>query len=643
VPMSRCLKGHPSRRDGRWRKGAMGSERRRELEEAQAELDGLRAELSDARRQIEEMAQRIDELAAVPADPSTLGASSDASVLARRVAKLESRLMATTAHELDEERDPLAMGSQVSALQESLDAAAEREVSLLERVHRADSIVADAGLRLTAMAGDVEGAEARAADLEQRLDDEQHARARSEDELAEGSVREDQVREALAVAELERDGARGELDRQMGEIAELSSQLEQRDASSAQLRRELDVAETARIAAEEALRDGGELIARLESDARALSQSKESLLADLESARGAMRGAEETNATLELDLAEAEAASVATHEALGRTSEQLVEATASREHLSAELDQERSNGQALGSELERVRAELEASSTAMADMKRDLARAMKEIADAEDAQGELRARVTSAEARAAQAREAASLAETNAAAADGRVTAAEGRAIEAERLLVELDGRLQKNQAILEEALHRADESPHETGAGSPDVEERVAEALEAAKTANDAAGAARADLTRAEEVLESVRDREAEQRTRAEGLLAELDEAHGRLRALEEAAGEHTTDPSPSSIDRGPTSTEIADLQRLLESAETRSRRAYAAAESAEAALRFAKERGGSVPSDPYYEEENVRLRERIAELTDRLADLGVSGSGTEPAASIGEPPDRA
>ena len=117
---------------------------------------------------------------------------------------------------------------------------------------------------------------------------------------------------------------------------------------------------------------------------------------------------------------------------------------------------------------------------------------------------------------------------------------------------------------------------------------------------------------------------REHEERTRAEGLLAELDEAHERLRTME---AEGSTSGAPADDGATPAATdeelarELAELEDRLEQAEARARRAYAAAESAEAALRFKEGGGGS--TDPHLQEENVKLRTQVAELTDRLGQL--------------------
>ncbi len=65
-----------------------------------------------------------------------------------------------------------------------------------------------------------------------------------------------------------------------------------------------------------------------------------------------------------------------------------------------------------------------------------------------------------------------------------------------------------------------------------------------------------------------------------------------------------------------------VAELEESLEQTEVRARRAYAAAESAEAALRFAKERGEVIVTDPAMEQEVTRLRAQVAELMKKLGD---------------------
>ena len=65
-----------------------------------------------------------------------------------------------------------------------------------------------------------------------------------------------------------------------------------------------------------------------------------------------------------------------------------------------------------------------------------------------------------------------------------------------------------------------------------------------------------------------------------------------------------------------------MAELESRLEQTEMRARRAYAAAEAAEAALRFAKDRGEVIASDPQMEHEVGRLRAQVGELMKKLAE---------------------
>ncbi len=148
------------------------------------------------------------------------------------------------------------------------------------------------------------------------------------------------------------------------------------------------------------------------------------------------------------------------------------------------------------------------------------------------------------------------------------------------------------------------------------DFQTRLQEAE--AREAEAGAGATASDqpivddtvVTDLREQLEAAAQREQEERSRAEGLLAELDEAHERLRNVE--AEGHASAPidagtGPAGTDEEMTQ-ELAELEERLEQAEARARRAYAAAESAEAALRFKEAGGGS--TDRHLQEENVKLR---------------------------------
>ena len=90
-----------------------------------------------------------------------------------------------------------------------------------------------------------------------------------------------------------------------------------------------------------------------------------------------------------------------------------------------------------------------------------------------------------------------------------------------------------------------------------------------------------------------------------------------------------------------------VAELEERLEQTEVRARRAYTAAEAAEAALRFAKESGEVVSSDPGLESEVQRLRNQIPELMKRVeqaeearrrAEAAAGISGTDAGSSNGE-----
>ena len=99
----------------------------------------------------------------------------------------------------------------------------------------------------------------------------------------------------------------------------------------------------------------------------------------------------------------------------------------------------------------------------------------------------------------------------------------------------------------------------------------------------------------------------------------AELAQARARIEELEQSlAAASSLVPATSNGSAPPGGREaeleavVAELEESLEQTEVRARRAYAAAESAEAALRFAKERGEVIVTDPAMEQEVTRLRRR-------------------------------
>jgi DNA repair exonuclease SbcCD ATPase subunit len=106
----------------------------------------------------------------------------------------------------------------------------------------------------------------------------------------------------------------------------------------------------------------------------------------------------------------------------------------------------------------------------------------------------------------------------------------------------------------------------------------------------------------------------------------AELERATARIqdleRQLEEAASHPLAGPvaEGDAAGSGDLAAVVAELEERLEQTEVRARRAYTAAEAAEAALRFAKESGEVVSSDPGLESEVQRNRFR-SDLYFRLA----------------------
>ncbi|MGZ6135737.1 MAG: hypothetical protein ACXWK9_14870, partial [Myxococcaceae bacterium] len=111
------------------------------------------------------------------------------------------------------------------------------------------------------------------------------------------------------------------------------------------------------------------------------------------------------------------------------------------------------------------------------------------------------------------------------------------------------------------------------------------------------------------------------------EGITADLAQARARIDELEQALAVASGGPAavngsePGAGGReAELEAEIADMEERLELTEVRVRRAYAAAESAEAALRFAKERGEVIVSDPAMDREVTRLRAEVEALKKKL-----------------------
>jgi chromosome segregation ATPase len=119
-----------------------------------------------------------------------------------------------------------------------------------------------------------------------------------------------------------------------------------------------------------------------------------------------------------------------------------------------------------------------------------------------------------------------------------------------------------------------------------------------------------------------------------------EAEQRRNRLAGVESSIGE---DQPPHTASDGEGRGEIADLELRLEQAEMRARRAYSASEAAEAALAYEKERRMSLAPTVEAETEANELRNRVAELLDRVnvavdarrkaeADLAAFRAGVEP-----------
>nr|MBA3691692.1 hypothetical protein [Actinomycetota bacterium] len=243
------------------------SDRRRieiELEARLSDLRSAQAELAEAQQETQTLKGRIEELEAAlegrgsrdprpdldVSDQVPVALDADGQQLAIRVAELEARL--TRASEAGE-ADPTGAPEQIHELSQralileaQLEAARIREEELVRHAVHADTLMADVGVRLAqfgSAADRAETLETRLADALTRLDSltESEASARAqvetvgsrvvdlERELADAVGREEshtseleaatrqaeELKESLAVTQLERDGARSELVRLM--------------------------------------------------------------------------------------------------------------------------------------------------------------------------------------------------------------------------------------------------------------------------------------------------------------------------------------------------------------------------------------------------------------------------------------------
>jgi chromosome segregation ATPase len=651
------------------------SDRRRieiELEARHTDLLSARAELAEAQQEAQALKTRVEQLeaalngrgpqvpgqeAALPeGDPRASGA--DAQQLAIRVAELEARL--TRASD-ENEADPAGAAGQLRELSEralileaQLDAARIREEELVGHTVHADSLLADAGLRLAQFGGAAD----RVADLERELAE---AVAREEDhgsELETAQHQAEALKESLAVTQLERDGARSELVRLMEAEQDLTARATQFEAEIQQ------AAEDAQLALD-SIHEAEQARERAESRAAELETQ-------LETASSRLREIEEAQGPLQARLEELQAAhdqaeqrSIEHEQSLETLRNAGSEAGSRVAELEAQL--EAASGHLRESEEAQVplRARVEELQAAHDGAEQQIAEALERANQAEQRAGEAADAVASAEAEVREAQGRASQFETELA-----TTAAQMRDMERTHNLETRVGELQERARTgevhegltpVEARLVEVEKALLEAQERAQESENKEREAQERIQAAATDLAASETNLQELQEVYESVRVQAEDLRLRQQVLEADLAASATATPATADAAEPSTAEPSEATLllqgeverattriqelerqleeaasrppadaasDRPQVATDhpgepaavVAELEERLEATEARARRAYGAAEAAEAALRFAKESGEIVSSDPLLESEVERLRNQIPELMKRV-----------------------
>lgn len=172
--------------------------------------------------------------------------------------------------------------------------------------------------------------------------------------------------------------------------------------------------------------------------------------------------------------------------------------------------------------------------------------------------------------------------------------------------LTPVEARLVEVETALLKADERAQDAEHK---------EREAQDRVEAATADLAAAGAGSGVAEPSEATVALRGEVERATARIQELEMQLQQAAARPEA------DAVSDRSPGDAEGpGELAAVVAELEERLVQTEARARRAYGAAEAAEAALRFAKGRGEVVTSDPQLESEVERLRNQIPELMKRV-----------------------
>jgi chromosome segregation ATPase len=658
---------------------ARSSDRRRieiELEARHSDLLSARAELADAQREAQALKARVEELEAADGartqvqglegtlaerDPQALDA--DTQQLAIRVAELEARLTRASdegeAGSADAAEQLRELTERALILEAQLDAARIREEELVGHAVRADALLADVGVRLAQFGGAAD----RVADLERELAE---AVSREEGHRSEVEVLEHQtegLKEQLAVTQLERDGARSELVRLMEVEQELTARVTQFEAEIQQ-------------AAEDAQQALDSIHEAEQARERAESRAAE-LEAHLEAASGKLREVEEAQGPLQARLEElqsahdlAEQRSAEHQQALESLRNAGNEAGSRVAELEAQL--EAASGQVRESEEAQVplRARVEELQAAHGGAEQQIAEALDRAQQAEQRAGEAADALASAEAEVREAQGRASQFETELATATAQMRDME-RTHNLEARVGELQerartGEVHEGLTPVEARLVEVEKALLDAQEQAQEAENKEREAQEQIQAAATDLAASETNLQQLQEVYETVRVQAEDLRLRQQVLEADLasattapanaagagapdgaepstaepseatvllqsevERATARIQELERQLEEAASRPQADGVsDRSRVDTEppgelaavVAELEDRLEATEARARRAYGAAEAAEAALRFAKESGEIVSSDPQLESEVERLRNQIPELMKRV-----------------------
>jgi chromosome segregation ATPase len=577
--------------------------------------------------------------------------------------------------------DDVAAG--VPAMSDAEPSAAGSSRRLEERIRTLSIQLGTARVREDELTGQVVELEGIVGDLRSRIDEleiEAGQVGPLTDQVASLTETLDKERRRSAELADARTELETEANRLSSQVAQLTELIDEARADSS--------AETARAT------DAEERLARLleshESMAREHEEEIARLRTEVESAEAALETlrneATERETHLETQIqqqsdalqeaeAEAERRVGEVRESMGQELEAAGAALTEHEALTAAAQQAAVEADERAAEAQQRAAEAQ---QAVADAERRAAEAQQAVADADERATDGERRAAEAQQAAADAQQAALEAQQAAAEAAARSAESEDRAARAEQEAASTGSELQAAQASLSnlESAHEAlrmrtedlrSEIERQTdGASDIDVVKgELAHAQAELDRMNGELAAARSENESVRRELEDVRTSEASAaseemsnlRTERDQAVTEVEALRKRITELEtrtvgegqavaadQPQGDPTAaGPSQDEADTAGLRETIADLEVRLDQAEMRARRAYAASEAAEAALTYEKERRMSLAPTVEAEEESHSLRQKVAELLDRVAvaeeatrkahaDLAAVRAGVEP-----------